>query len=104
MRGLVALRGKRTRPASLHAAPSTVVKPLRTLESPVSLEGKVWGTLQIGDNRVVIGLVKRVPCAMKLFDVEKKRVGSDKLTLSGRMASPHWYCRIRDRFEMIRPE
>jgi hypothetical protein len=30
-------------PASLHAAPSTVVKPLRTLEAPVSLECKAWG-------------------------------------------------------------
>ena len=91
-------------PASLHAAPLTVVKPLRTLESPVSLECKAWGTLQIGDNRVVIGLVKRVPLRDELFDVEKKRVGSDKLVLIGRMASPHWYCRIRDRFEMIRPK
>jgi flavin reductase (DIM6/NTAB) family NADH-FMN oxidoreductase RutF len=47
-------------PAGLHAAPSTVVKPPRILESPVSLECKEWGTSQIGDNRVVIGLVKRV--------------------------------------------
>jgi hypothetical protein len=46
---------------------------------------------------------KRIPLRDELFDVEKKRVGSDKLVLIGRMASPHWYCRIRDRFEMIRP-
>jgi len=46
--------------AGLRAAPSAVVKPPRILESPVSLECKEWGTLQIGDNRVVIGLVKRV--------------------------------------------
>ena len=90
--------------ASLHAAPSTVVKPPRILESPVSLECKEWGTLQIGDNRVVIGLVKRVHLREELFDVERKRVRSDKLFLIGRMASPHWYCRTRDRFEMIRPE
>ena len=91
-------------PAGLHAAPSTVVKPPRILESPVSLECKEWGTLQIGDNRVVIGLVKRVHLREELFDVERKRVRSDKLFLIGRMASPHWYCRTRDRFEMIRPE
>ena len=90
--------------AGLRAAPSAVVKPPRILESPVSLECKEWGTLQIGDNRVVIGLVKRVHLREELFDVERKRVRSDKLFLIGRMASPHWYCRTRDRFEMIRPE
>jgi len=90
--------------AGLRAAPSAVVKPPRILESPVSLEGQGWGTLQIGNNRVVIGLVKRVHLREELFDVERKRVRSDKLFLIGRMASPHWYCRTRDRFEMIRPE
>jgi hypothetical protein len=38
-----------------------------------------------------------------LFDSEKHRVFTDKINLIGRMASPHWYCRTRDRFEMIRP-
>jgi hypothetical protein len=47
--------------------------------------------------------VKRVHLREELFDVEKKRVRSDKLFLIGRMASPHWYCRTHDRFEMIRP-
>jgi flavin reductase (DIM6/NTAB) family NADH-FMN oxidoreductase RutF len=90
--------------AGLHSAASTVVKPPRILESPVSLECQEWGTLQIGDNRVVIGLIKRVHLREELFDVEKKRVRTDKLFLIGRMASPHWYCRTRDRFEMIRPK
>jgi flavin reductase (DIM6/NTAB) family NADH-FMN oxidoreductase RutF len=91
-------------PAGLHATPSSVVKPPRILESPASLECKEWGTLQIGSNRVVIGLVKRVHLREELFDAEKKRIRADKLFLIGRMASPHWYCRTRDRFEMIRPK
>jgi flavin reductase (DIM6/NTAB) family NADH-FMN oxidoreductase RutF len=91
-------------PAGLHSTPSTVVKPPRILESPVSLECQEWGTLQIGDNRVMIGLIKRVHLREELFDVEKKRVRTEKLFLIGRMASPHWYCRTRDRFEMIRPK
>jgi flavin reductase (DIM6/NTAB) family NADH-FMN oxidoreductase RutF len=90
--------------AGLHAAPSTIVKPPRILEAPASLECLEWGTLQIGDNRVVIGLVKRVHVREELFDAEKKRVRTDKLFVIGRMASPHWYCRTRDRFEMIRPQ
>jgi flavin reductase (DIM6/NTAB) family NADH-FMN oxidoreductase RutF len=90
--------------AGLHAAPSSVVKPPRVLESPASLECKEWGTLQIGRNRVVIGLVKRLHLREDLFDAEKKRIHADRLFLIGRMASPHWYCRTRERFEMIRPK
>ena len=89
--------------AGLHTADSSVIKPPRIAESPVSLECKEWDTLQIGDNRMVIGLIKRVHLRDELFDADKKRVRSDKLFLLGRMASPHWYCRTRDRFEMIRP-
>jgi flavin reductase (DIM6/NTAB) family NADH-FMN oxidoreductase RutF len=70
----------------------------------LSLECKERGTLRIGDNRTVIGLIKRVYLSDELFDPEKKRVKGDQLFLIGRMASPHWYCRTRDRFEMIRPE
>lgn len=89
--------------AGLHASESSVVKAPRITESPVSLECKEWGTLRIGGNRVVIGLVRRVHLRDELFDAATKRVHSEKLFLIGRMASPHWYCRTRDRFEMIRP-
>lgn len=89
--------------AGLHAAPSSTVKPPRIAEAPASLECKEWGTLQIGDNRVVIGLIKRVHVRDELFDPTKRRVVTEKLSLIGRMASPHWYTRTRDRFEMIRP-
>jgi len=91
------------RHAGLKAKASSVVKPPRIAESPVSLECKEWGTFQIGDNRVVIGLVKRLHVREDLFDPDKKRINSDRLFLIGRMASPHWYCRTRDRFELLRP-
>jgi flavin reductase (DIM6/NTAB) family NADH-FMN oxidoreductase RutF len=89
--------------AGLTAAPATLVKPPRIAESPVNLECVEWGTLQIGENRVVIGLIKRLHLRDELFDVEKRRVRAEKLHTIGRMASPHWYCRTRDRFELIRP-
>ena len=90
--------------AGLHALPSSTVKAPRIAESPVSLECLEWGTLAIGDNRVVIGLIKRAHVRDDLFDADKRRVNSEKLSLIGRMASPHWYCRTGDRFEMIRPK
>jgi len=89
--------------AGLHSAPSSLVKPPRIAESPASLECVEWGTLQIGNNRVVIGVVKRLHLREELFNAEKRRVNADKLFLIGRMAAPHWYCRTRDRFEMKRP-
>ncbi|HXF10431.1 MAG TPA: flavin reductase family protein [Desulfuromonadaceae bacterium] len=90
--------------AGLTTAPSTSVKPPRIAEAPASLECKEWGTLQIGGNRVVIGVVKRIHLRDELFDQEKARIRADKLFLIGRMAAPHWYCRTRDRFEMKRPD
>jgi flavin reductase (DIM6/NTAB) family NADH-FMN oxidoreductase RutF len=89
--------------AGLTVAPSSLVKPPRIAEAPASLECVEWGTLQIGNNRVVIGVVKRLHLREELFNAEQKRINTDKLFLIGRMAAPHWYCRTRDRFEMIRP-
>lgn len=90
--------------AGLTVAPSSVVKPPRIAEAPASLECVEWGTLQIGDNRLIIGLVKRVHLRDELFDAEKLRVHSERFQAIGRMSSPHWYCHTRERFEMIRPD
>jgi flavin reductase (DIM6/NTAB) family NADH-FMN oxidoreductase RutF len=90
--------------AGLTTAASSVVKPPRIAEAPASLECTEWGTLQIGGNRLIIGLVKRVHVRDELFDPEKLRIRTENFQVIGRMASPHWYCRTRDRFEMIRPE
>ena len=90
--------------AGLTTAPSSVVKPPRIAEAPASLECVEWGTLRIGDNRVVIGLVKRVHVRDELIDPATLRIRSDLFHVVGRMASPHWYCRTGDKFEMIRPK
>jgi flavin reductase (DIM6/NTAB) family NADH-FMN oxidoreductase RutF len=88
----------------LTTAPSSVVKPPRIAEVPASLECTEWGTLQIGENRLIIGLVKRVHVREELIDRETLRIRGERFHVIGRMASPHWYCRTRDRFEMIRPK
>lgn len=90
--------------AGLTAAPSSLVKPPRIVEAPASLECLEWGTLQIGGNRMVIGLIKRLHIRDELYDADKQRIHSAKLLTIGRMASPHWYCRTGDRFEMKRPD
>jgi flavin reductase (DIM6/NTAB) family NADH-FMN oxidoreductase RutF len=90
--------------AGLTTAPSSVVKPPRIAESPASLECTEWGMLQIGGNRLIIGLVKRVHVREELFDPQTQRIRSERFQVIGRMASPNWYCRTSDRFEMKRPD
>jgi flavin reductase (DIM6/NTAB) family NADH-FMN oxidoreductase RutF len=90
--------------AGLATAPSSSVKPPRIAEAPASLECAEWGTLQIGGNRLIIGLVKRVHVRDELIDAKTLRIRSERFHVIGRMASPHWYCRTRDRFEMVRPK
>jgi flavin reductase (DIM6/NTAB) family NADH-FMN oxidoreductase RutF len=89
--------------AGLTAAASSVVAPPRIGEAPASLECKEWGTLEIGRNRVIIGLVRRVHVRDALIDPDKLRIRSEHFHVIGRMAGPNWYCRTRDRFEMVRP-
>ncbi len=89
--------------AGLSTAASTSIRTPRIAEAPASLECTEWGTLQIGDNRLIIGLVKRVHIREALIDRETLRVRSEQFKVIGRMASPHWYCRTTDRFEMKRP-
>ena len=60
--------------AGLTAAASSVVAPPRIAEAPASLECKEWGTLEIGRNRVIIGLVKRVQVRDALIDPDKLRI------------------------------
>ncbi len=83
---------------------SSVIRTPRLVESPVSLECTEWGTLQIGGNRLIIGLIKRLHVADRYVDIEKLRLRTEELHMIGRMAAPHWYCRTSDRFEMIRPQ
>jgi flavin reductase (DIM6/NTAB) family NADH-FMN oxidoreductase RutF len=90
--------------AGLTTLPSSAIKPPRIAEAPASLECREWGTLQIGGNRLIIGLVKRVHVRDELIDPKTLRIHSERFHVVGRMASPHWYCRTGDRFEMIRPE
>ena len=89
--------------SGLTTLPSSVVRAPRIAEAPASLECAEWGTLQIGDNRLIIGLVKRLHVRDELFDAESGRIRSELFHPVGRMASPNWYCRTRDRFEMVRP-
>lgn len=88
---------------SLETAPSSVVAPPRIAAAPAALECKVHRIEQIGENRLVLGIVHRVWIADRLFDESTLRVRGELHHPVGRMAVPDWYCRTRDLFEIERP-
>jgi flavin reductase (DIM6/NTAB) family NADH-FMN oxidoreductase RutF len=90
--------------AGLTAVPSDMVKPPRILEAPASLECRQHTTIEIGENRLIIGEVLRVHVREGIFDQKTWLIRPENYAPIGRMQSPHWYCRTKDMFEMRRPQ
>ena len=90
--------------ASLSTAPSKTVAPPRIAESPVALECTEWSTMEIGRNRLVIGVVQRLWVRDGVLDPDSLLVNREEFHPIGRMEVPASYCRTRDLFDMPRPE
>lgn len=90
--------------AGLHTEPSVTVAPPRIAESPVALECTEWSTLEIGQNRLVIGVGSRLWVRDGVLDPDSLLVNPDVFHPVGRMQVPASYCRTGDRFDMPRPE
>jgi len=88
----------------LDTIPSTNVAPPRIASAPVALECREWSTIEIGRNRLVIGLIERVHTREGVLDPETLLVRPGHFAPIGRMEVPSGYCRTRDRFDMVRPE
>ncbi len=90
--------------AGLSAQKSGGVAPPRIAEAPVSLECREWSTLEIGRNRLVIGLIDRIHTREGILDPVTLLVDPDVFSPIGRMEVPAGYCRTEDRFTMPRPD
>jgi flavin reductase (DIM6/NTAB) family NADH-FMN oxidoreductase RutF len=88
----------------LETAASSVVAPPRIAAAPAALECKVHSIQQIGENRLILGIVHRVQVREAFFDLETLRVRGEKFHPIGRMSVPNWYCKTSDLFEMVRPQ
>ena len=88
---------------ALETAPSSVVAPPRIAAAPAALECKVHSIEQIGENRLVLGIVHRVQVREEFFDTDTLRIRGDLFHPIGRMSVPNWYCKTADLFEMARP-
>ena len=89
---------------TLETAASSVVAPPRIAATPAALECKVHSIQQIGENRLVLGIVHRVQVREEFFDLQTLRVRGHLFHPVGRMSVPNWYCKTADLFEMARPE
>lgn len=89
--------------AGLNTTESLSVGPPRISEAPVAIECKEWATMEIGRNRLVIGLVQRLFVRDGILDPETLLVDTDNYEPVGRMEVPAGYCRTTDRFTMERP-
>ncbi len=89
---------------ALETAASSVVAPPRIATAPAALECKVHSIQEIGENRLVLGIVHRVQVREEFFDSHTLRVRGDLFHPIGRMSVPNWYCKTADLFEMVRPK
>ena len=90
--------------AELKTEASVAIAVPRIAEAPVALECREWSTLEIGKNRLVIGLIARVFTQDGVLDPETLLVNPEAFAPIGRMEVPSGYCRTSDRFQMKRPE
>ena len=89
---------------ALATAASSSVTPPRIAAAPAALECKVHSIQQIGENRLVLGIVHRVHVREEFIDSETLRIRGDRFHPIGRMAVPNWYCKTSDLFELVRPK
>lgn len=90
--------------AGLSAAPSTKVGAPRIAEAPVAFECREWATLEIGANRMVIGVVHHLHVRDGLLDPETLYLDPGRYAPVGRMSAPDWYCHTTDLYELVRPD
>lgn len=92
-----------TEQEGLATAVSSVVAPPRIAAAPAALECRVHSIQEIGENRLVLGIIQRVYVRDDLIDPESLRIRGEIFHPIGRMAVPDWYCRTADLFELRRP-
>lgn len=88
--------------AGFTAAPSAKVAPPRIAESPVHLECREVQTIEIGENRIVMGEVVHIQIRDDLIDPTRHYIRTEAIKAVGRMHAPSWYCRTHEMFEIRR--
>lgn len=88
----------------LTAAASSAIRTPRIAEAPVAFECREWATLEIGSNRLVVGVVHYAHVRDGLLDPKSFHLDHSKFVPVGRMSAPDWYCRTSEQYEIVRPD
>ncbi len=88
----------------LTTTPSLKIAPPRILEAPIAIECKEHQTIEIGSNRLVIGIGLHLYAKDGLLDENNYHVNQKDWTPIGRMGAPDWYTHTNDLFEIERPD
>ena len=88
---------------NLPTLPSQKILVPRIADAPVALECIEHSTIEIGTNRLVVGIVRFIHVREGLMD-EKGYLQPGQYHPLARMASPDWYSRTSDQFEIPRPD
>lgn len=91
--------------AGFATAPAKRVTPPLITQSPISLECKMAGNVDIGNHRtVVIGKILHFHIKDEFYVPEKGYVLAEKMQLIARMHGRGWYSRTTDLFQLERPD
>ncbi|WP_137679840.1 flavin reductase family protein [Aurantiacibacter suaedae] len=89
--------------AGLATAPSVTISPPRIATAPVSMECKVYQTIEAGKTTIVLGEVTRFHIDDRFIDAERLHVDAPAMNLVARMHGAGWYARPSELFQMERP-
>jgi hypothetical protein len=90
--------------AGLELVPSSAVAPQRIATAPVSLECKLYQSIEAGRTTIILGEVIRFHIGDAFVDPERLHVDAAAMGLIARMHGRGVYARTTDLFEMNRPD
>ncbi|MWV26881.1 flavin reductase family protein [Aurantiacibacter rhizosphaerae] len=89
--------------ADLATLPSSVIAPPRIASAPVSMECRLYESIDAGLTTIVLGEVLRFHIGDDLVDPERLHVDTLAMKLVGRMHGAGQYTRCNDLFQLARP-
>eukprot|EP01037_Dinobryon_pediforme_P009882 gene9882-9948_t len=89
--------------SGLSTAPSLAVAPPRIASAPVAMECRVYQTIDIGTNTLVIGEVLHFHVHDAFYDPATRRIDTPAMHLVGRIQGATGYVRMTDTFDLHRP-
>jgi flavin reductase (DIM6/NTAB) family NADH-FMN oxidoreductase RutF len=90
--------------ANLSTEPSSLIAPPRIASAPVSMECRLYQSVEAGLTTVVLGEVLRFHIHDDLVDADRLHVDSLAMNLVARMHGAGWYTRCKDLLQLRRPE